>query len=389
LLLGCVSVSELTITPNTHSLINRAWATETLQDVQSLKQKQRILQQQREALRRKKFRALRQARYINDKIVRNQKHLEHAQASVVYSKQEIERIEGRITVLRGDLQALHRERSSLEREAAKRVKSLYMGERLSLIEMLFSVDRLASLIDRLFYWEKITRQDKLVLDRLKRKTQQIASRQYDLHDQHQSLESQIKQIALRQREIQGSILQDRELKERYLKDYHAFEQAENELLSESNSIQSQIRSWLVSQSKRTTPVRGSTGIISWPLRGRLMSYFGYRVHPIFRRRRYHTGLDISAPSGTPIRSADGGEVISAGWRSGYGKVIIVSHGQKKGRNISTLYAHLSSIGVGVGQNVGKGQVIGRVGSTGWSTGPHLHFEVRVNGAAVDPLGWLR
>jgi murein DD-endopeptidase MepM/ murein hydrolase activator NlpD len=264
-----------------------------------------------------------------------------------------------------------------------------MGERLSLIEMLFSVDRLASLIDRLFYWEKITRQDKLVLDRLKRKTQQIASRQYDLHDQHQSLESQIKQIALRQREIQGSILQDRELKERYLKDYHAFEQAENELLSESNSIQSQIRSWLVSQSKRTTPVRGSTGIISWPLRGRLMSYFGYRVHPIFRRRRYHTGLDISAPSGTPIRSADGGEVISAGWRSGYGKVIIVSHGQKKGRNISTLYAHLSSIGVGVGQNVGKGQVIGRVGSTGWSTGPHLHFEVRVNGAAVDPLGWLR
>jgi murein DD-endopeptidase MepM/ murein hydrolase activator NlpD len=100
--------------------------------------------------------------------------------------------------------------------------------------------------------------------------------------------------------------------------------------------------------------------------------------------RLHAGIDIAAPTGTPIRAADGGTVQLAGWQGGYGNYTCIGHGG----GVSTCYAHQSSIGVRGGQNVSQGQVIGAVGSTGNSTGPHLHFEVRINGSPVDPMGYL-
>ncbi len=122
----------------------------------------------------------------------------------------------------------------------------------------------------------------------------------------------------------------------------------------------------------------------WPLVGRLSSGFGPRVHPIFGTRRMHTGLDIGGRSGEPIYAAKGGVVIFAGWRGGYGNTVVVDHGD----GFSTLYAHQSQIGSAVGQEVTIGEVIGFVGSTGWSTSPHLHYELRMNGQPIDPLPYL-
>lgn len=122
----------------------------------------------------------------------------------------------------------------------------------------------------------------------------------------------------------------------------------------------------------------------WPISAPITSNFGYRVHPIYGTRRLHAGIDFGAASGSAIVAANGGTVISAGWQSGYGNTVVVSHGN----GLTTLYAHQSSIAVSRGQSVGRGEVIGYVGSTGNSTGPHLHFEIRSNGTPVNPRPYL-
>ncbi len=154
------------------------------------------------------------------------------------------------------------------------------------------------------------------------------------------------------------------------------ERRENELLAESAALTGVITS--------SYGGGGGTGDLMWPVNGPVTSPFGYRIHPILGYRRMHTGIDIGVGYGTPIRASDTGKVIYATWMGGYGNVIIIDHGA----GISTLYAHQSSLAVGSGARVTRGQTIGYVGSTGLSTGPHLHFEVRVNGNPVDPMGYL-
>ena len=122
----------------------------------------------------------------------------------------------------------------------------------------------------------------------------------------------------------------------------------------------------------------------WPAAGRVTSGFGMRRHPIFGRTRMHSGIDIDASSGEPVWAAKDGTVIRSGWANGYGNVVIIDHGD----GVTTVYAHLSRRDISSGRFVGSGEVIGRVGSTGWSTGPHLHFEIRLAGDPVDPRPYL-
>lgn len=137
---------------------------------------------------------------------------------------------------------------------------------------------------------------------------------------------------------------------------------------------------IVVQGSKTIPDRG-TGSLIWPLAsgGQLTSRYGIRWN------RQHRGIDIGEKAGMPIRAADAGTVVAAGWDGGYGYRVIIAHSNK----IQTLYAHMSSIAVRPGQVVTQGQTIGTVGSTGRSTGPHLHFEVIVDGEAVNPLNFYQ
>ena len=122
-----------------------------------------------------------------------------------------------------------------------------------------------------------------------------------------------------------------------------------------------------------------------PASGRISSGFGYRYHPILHREKLHTGEDIAAGYGTPFRAARGGRVLYAGWQTAYGKTIIIDNGN----GTTTLYGHASKLNVSAGQSIKEGQTIGNVGSTGWSTGPHLHFEVRKNGKPINPSQFVR
>ncbi len=158
-------------------------------------------------------------------------------------------------------------------------------------------------------------------------------------------------------------------------DRHELEAEAQTLRAQSAKLAAQIRSG--SANLPSTVAVGGSGQFSWPVNGTLTSVFG------FRWGRMHEGIDIAAPTGRPIGAAAAGTVIVAGWGGGYGNLVVVSHG-----SISTAYGHMSSVAVSSGQRVERGTVLGAVGSTGNSTGPHLHFEVRVNGSPQNPLSYL-
>jgi murein DD-endopeptidase MepM/ murein hydrolase activator NlpD len=177
--------------------------------------------------------------------------------------------------------------------------------------------------------------------------------------------------------------------ERLNKDKNYYEKMEEELARQSASIQNMIASLAKKSSQSgSQQVKVSSAGFIRPISGPITSPFGYRIHPIFKTRIFHSGIDIGGPNGGAIKASNDGKVIYSGWYGGYGKVVILDHGVINGKPITTLYAHMSTILVGNGQFVKKGQTVGKEGSTGYSTGPHCHFEVRVNGKPVNPLSYI-
>ena len=121
-----------------------------------------------------------------------------------------------------------------------------------------------------------------------------------------------------------------------------------------------------------------------PIQGEITSEYGWRTHPVFGDARYHSGIDIGADYDDPVAAADSGVVVHAGWLGGYGYAVILDHGQ----GLQTLYGHNNSLNVSEGQNVAKGQTVAFAGATGYATGPHVHFEVRLNGEVTNPRNYL-
>jgi murein DD-endopeptidase MepM/ murein hydrolase activator NlpD len=170
---------------------------------------------------------------------------------------------------------------------------------------------------------------------------------------------------------QSQNLSDLSAKDRAIADEIAQEQAA------SNQLADAIRAAQAQSSSTSTATPSSAGLI-WPVNGPITSPFGPRWGS------FHPGIDIGVPYGTPIEAAAAGTVIYCGWESGYGNLVVIDHGG----NLATAYGHQSRIAVSCGEHVSQGQVIGYVGCTGYCFGPHLHFEVRINGSVVDPLGYL-
>jgi murein DD-endopeptidase MepM/ murein hydrolase activator NlpD len=159
------------------------------------------------------------------------------------------------------------------------------------------------------------------------------------------------------------------------------------LKAEEQRIQDLILAQTSKGSGYTGPVTGN-GWLDWPTPGNVTSGFGYRIHPIYGYRSLHDGIDIASPCGTAIRASQSGTVLSEYYQSAWGNRLIMDHGVKYGVGVASIYNHLSGYAVATGEHVKKGQIIGYVGTTGWSTGCHLHFTVMENAIAVDPLKWL-
>lgn len=286
-----------------------------------------------------------------------------------------------------------------EHKEALRVRMRTMEEtgELTYLSILFEATGISDLLARLDFIDSIMKHDKALeesyiaareqVELVKAEYESIAAEhegtKAELEEKKAALELQIEAAMA----VITSLEQDIE---EYRKMFEANEAAEaalsvqiNELVAELERQQREAEE--AAKKSGTTPpsfVTG-TGSFKWPLPGIYPrnNTYGMRFHPILQEMRFHAGTDIGAASGTPILAADSGTVASATYGSGYGYHVVISHSG----GVSTLYAHMSSMAVSAGSTVNKGDVIGYVGSTGLSTGAHLHFEVRVNGATTDPM----
>jgi murein DD-endopeptidase MepM/ murein hydrolase activator NlpD len=276
-----------------------------------------------------------------------------------------------------------------------RLVAIYESEFDDTLSVVLSAESFNDFLDALDYARQIGEQDRLIA----RTVQNARDRVRVQRAQTRLARSQVRQeaevIAVRVRQVRGlrdellvshqRLTEGRARQRVSLASLTADERAEAEELDSLQAVSAELAAKIRAAQARpgvpsggpldTTPSR--YGLV-WPVSAGITSPFGWRWG------RMHEGLDLGASYGSPIHAAAAGTVIYAGWLGGYGNLVVVDHGG----GLSTAYGHQSAIAVSVGQHVDQGQVIGYVGSTGHSTGPHLHFEVRVNGSAVDPLGYL-
>lgn len=364
------------------------FATDNHQNIRELQRQTQNIRVKAAEMRRKKYEKMRAAQHMSQNIVFNQQRLESEKRSLQFHQQRLGETKTELVYLDNRLDSTMGDAMRLSGDAGKRLRNLYMGERLSMLQMILEANDLSTLLDRIYYKQKMMAQDKRLLESLRDKVQELNSLKGQVARKKIMLGQTIATIQVKNMEIQRSIEIDKSLREKYQHDAAFYDRAESELLAESSSITSQIRALMSARRTSFQVVRNSTGSFMWPISGHINSGFGYRYHPIHHRTILHTGLDIGGPNHGAIHAADGGQVIWAGWKGGYGKAIMINHGNKNGRNLITLYGHMSALAVSAGQNVDKGQTIGYEGSTGYSTGPHLHFEVRVDGAPVNPMSYL-
>lgn len=264
-----------------------------------------------------------------------------------------------------------------------RLQDIYCAGQVNYLEVLLQSASLEDFLVRMELLAKITQGDMKLIEEIKAEREKIAL-------QKAQLEAERDKIAMLRRQVEDERVQlasrqdtQRQLLIRVEAEKKRVAQILNETEAQLNQIRAKIREIQAKSNRQLTP-RG-TGSMLWPLKGytSISSKFGWRIHPILGTNRFHDGVDVRAPSGANILAPEDGAVISTGWLGGYGNHIAIDHGG----GLSTMFAHLSTILVREGQEVQRGQVIGRVGSTGWSTGPHLHFSVLLRGEPTNPMNY--
>jgi murein DD-endopeptidase MepM/ murein hydrolase activator NlpD len=266
----------------------------------------------------------------------------------------------------------------------RRIAASYTDGPVSFVDVLVGARNMSDFMDRQYYVGRVVEQDADMLASLRNAQEDVEREWQRLNRDRAELAAAHDETAFRAARASEKASEREQLLKKIKAQRVLQEQELRELEEDSLEVQRALEKELA---KRLANPRGFRSLPRWsgqffmPARGRVASGFGYRYHPILHYRRLHAGVDICPGYGAPVFAANSGEVFSAGWRGGYGKCIIVLHGG----SVSTLYGHLSQIRVRAGQTVQRGQLIGNVGSTGLSTGPHLHFEVRRNGVPVNPL----
>ncbi len=288
------------------------------------------------------------------------------------------------------------QRDTANEEAQNWALEAYMGGGTAQPSIAFNASAVSDWSVGVAYLEVLTRHSQSAADRYARLVAEGEAQAESIRDVERVIADEVSEIQdlgrtigemqtdldRRRSELLATYEEQSVLLDRFDAQIDEFEGELASLAREESSIRAQIAA--AAAPKTSTEVTTSSSGIVRPVPGAISSGFGVRIHPITGTKRMHNGVDMNASQGDPIRAAKAGSVILASVKGGYGNTVMIDHGG----GMVTLYAHQSRIGVSVGQKVSAGAVIGYIGSTGDSTGPHLHFEVRINGNPVNPSKYL-
>lgn len=339
-----------------------------------------------------------------------QQQMEEQQNKAAQAQQQVDSVSGQLRTIQGDLDSAAVEYNNILSKLAateqqitanteilakvekhlaersqvlnKRMRDIYKNGQVNYLDVLFGAVDFADFTTRADLLKRVVNLDLALVNQVKAERELVVQKRAELERDKAAI-TDLKAQATAKKAVIEARKNDREkVLNAAVSERDTAERAYQELMETSRQIEQMIRN---SQSAgKTSGSAGGSGALMWPASGPITSPFGWRTHPIFGTQRFHSGIDIGADYGDAIAAADSGTVIFSGWMGGYGKAVIIDHGG----GISTLYAHNSELLVDEGTRVQKGQTISRCGSTGYSTGAHLHFEVRENGSPVSPMGYL-
>ncbi|MCR5030021.1 MAG: peptidoglycan DD-metalloendopeptidase family protein [Selenomonadaceae bacterium] len=259
-----------------------------------------------------------------------------------------------------------------------RIRNIYMHGQVNYIDVLFGAKDFSDFLTRMDLFKRVIASDTELVREVQAEKRVVEETRAALEKQRAYEARLAKAAEEKHEELLDRQADKNRLLARMESDREVSQQAYEELIAASAEVERLIRA------SRYQYPGGGTGAMIWPLVGEITSPYGWRTHPIYGDSRYHSGMDIGGDYGDPILAAAAGVVTYSGWISGYGYAVIIDHGG----GISTLYGHNEALAVSEGQTVAQGQIIAYCGSTGNSTGPHCHFEVREGGEPVDPMGYL-
>lgn len=337
---------------------------------------------------------------VSEQLRQIEEQLRQATAELGTIKEQRVAVENDITLNERQLAEAQKRLEGRESVFYKRVRDIYINGRLSYLDVVIGSKDFSDFANRLEVLKRIIDSDITLINEIKKERADIEAHKQKLEADRAKLVELEKSALAKQAEIEQKKAERNVVLQKAQNDRATAMQAIEELNASSAQVSAMLKerqaaraaaAAVAAAAAQSSGGQGAsdnwvqgTGQLGWPVSGEITSPYGYRVHPIWGTTIYHSGIDIGVDEGTPVHAADGGVVVWSGWMGGYGYVVVIDHGN----GLSTLYGHNSELAVDEGQSVAKGQVISYAGSTGNSTGPHVHFEVRVNGDPVDPMGYL-
>lgn len=353
------------------SMIFSASATLNI-NAESTENKLRANQEKQEELDVKINNLNEKAEKIEEKINQANKRMEEINKQSEKLTKEVEQLEENI--------------SENEESLGRRLKVINNNYTLGYLKVILSSNSISDFLNNIYMVQEIVEQDKQMLKDLEEDKGEIEDKKTVL-DKNKKEEKVIKDELLKdKKDLEEDKEELKKLKDELIKEEEDLEEEIQKITAEQENESAENNKQESSSSNSSSSSSGVISNGSWPVPGyrRISSHFGYRMHPVLGVQKMHTGIDIPAPTGTPAVAISGGTVIYSGYQGSYGKTVMIRHNNGS----VSLYAHNSSLVVRVGDKVKKGQVVSKVGSTGRSTGPHLHFEIRVNGTARNPLSYI-